>query len=76
MAECKGCGKHIVWGITTDGKRIPLDFRPDVYRIIEGTGQPAESPTIERVQTIGVNHFCTCPNANDFSRSRKIGGTA
>ncbi|QOR55559.1 MAG: hypothetical protein UMS36scaffold28_49 [Phage 59_13] len=70
-ATCKGCNKPITWGVTSDDKKIPLDFRPDCYVIVPGVQDDPRSPRIQRVANVGVNHFCTCASANDFSRSRK-----
>lgn len=73
MAEksfCKGCGKEIVWGITSEGKRIPLDPKPPVYRL--ETKPDAEKTTeAERMANTYVSHFATCPQANRFSASKK-----
>jgi hypothetical protein len=63
MPECKGCGKTIVWGETEDGKRIPLDPKPPVYRF-------NEHGKLERVDA-SVTHFATCSAANDFSASKR-----
>lgn len=75
MAACRGCGKEIVWGMTEDGKRIPLDPKPPIYTL---SGFP--SPVNGEYREVGrasrdefmVSHFATCQRANDFSRK---GGT-
>lgn len=69
MNVCRGCGKEIVWGVTDDGKKIPLDLRAPVYFIKE---RPENGNfVIERTMNAGVSHFATCPRANDFSGSKK-----
>lgn len=60
---CKGCGRPILWGVTADGKRIPLDPRASVYAY--------ESGKAERLGTAYVTHFATCPHANQFSGRNK-----
>ena len=60
---CRGCGKPILWGLTPDGKRIPLDPVPAVYHYLEGSCQ--------RLPDAYVIHFATCKNANDYSRSNR-----
>lgn len=72
MATCKGCGKEIVWGLTGDGKKIPLDPKPPVYSFI-GDGDEHSVPVI-RHRGAMVTHFATCPEANRFSGSKKKGG--
>lgn len=75
-ATCKGCGKRIVWGVTPEGKKIPLDPVAPVYRIAENTGGalPSEAP-VYRARGDGhdylISHFATCPAANQFSGSRR-----
>lgn len=78
-ATCNGCGKPIVWATTAEGKRIPLDPRPAVYRVVEDPQRPKNysATRIEEVSSEGrpmgamVTHFATCPKAGDFSGSRK-----
>ena len=67
-SACRGCGKPICWGVTADGKRIPLDPRPPVYRIVNDAGG---NEVVERDKNAMVSHFATCPKANEFSGGRK-----
>lgn len=62
---CKGknCGKPILWAKTADGVSIPLDARPAVYRLDED-GRPV------RLTNVFVNHFSTCPDANNFTKKK------
>lgn len=71
-AHCRGCGAEIVWGVTADGKRIPLDPRPLVYRT--GTLLPDGGVRCERDREALASHFGTCPQANRFSGSRRKEG--
>lgn len=71
MANCKGCGKFIRWGVTEDGKKIPLDPRPPVYAIIGGSLHSDGELRVERRTTSLVSHFGTCPKASDFSASKR-----
>lgn len=67
-SPCKGCGKPILWAKTRDGKRIPLDPKPPVYM----TSDPdSDFVLCERQRRSYVSHFATCPEANQFSASKK-----
>jgi len=69
MSKCKGCGKTIVWGMTEAGKKIPLDPKPPVYRVLDENPEPnAYMENVKRAQRCYVSHFATCPKANEFSR--------
>lgn len=76
-ATCRGCGKPIVWGVTADGKKIPLDPRAPVYEVPSITpttfGTEGERIGITRNLSAMVSHFATCPQANQFSGSKKKG---
>ena len=65
-----GCGKLIVMVKTTEGKIVPIDESAPVYRpaILDPAGR------WERIPDAGVNHFTTCPNANDYTRTKKSRG--
>jgi hypothetical protein len=65
---CRGCGKPIVWGLTPDNKRIPLDPRPPVYLAVELADGTV---SCDRIKDGMVSHFATCPKAAEFSRGRK-----
>jgi len=65
MAKCKGCGKEIIWAKRrASGKTIPLDPSLPIYAFENGECWEPDLP-------LAVSHFKTCPNANDFSASRK-----
>ncbi len=61
--KCKGCGRDMTWGITTEGARIPLDPRAPVYRLDNGIAV--------RAHGCMVTHFATCSKAGDFSASKR-----
>lgn len=76
LSPCRGCGKPIMWGVTEEGKKIPLDPKPPVYRVVHDRSQDGKW-TIRaiRKENCMVSHFATCPAANQFSASRKAGAT-
>ena len=67
---CRGCGKLIVWGLTREGKRIPLDPRPPIYLLMD-TGTDGVMVEKTEQHRYMVSHFATCPKASDFSASKK-----
>ncbi len=69
MSDCRGCHKEIVWGVTADGKKIPLDPRAPVYQL--GRVDIDGNQELSRTSMAMVSHFCTCPKANLFSGSNK-----
>lgn len=75
---CRGCGKPVVWGETKDGKKIPLDPTPPVYKqfIDEFNNVWLERcfSELTRRPTAMVSHFATCKAANQFSGIRKKDG--
>ncbi len=68
MSKCRGCGKEIVWGVTDEGKKIPLDPSAPVYYVSDEKVDTPQGPTakIERERSSMVSHFKTCPKASDF----------
>lgn len=69
MSACRGCGKDIVWGVTEEGKKIPLDPTPPVYQYAGDS--VADKPSAIRHKNCMVSHFTTCPKANQFSGGKK-----
>ena len=73
-ATCSGCGKRVLWILTKEGKRVPLDPTPPTYGL-HVLNDAADPPTFEWRRTNGkdvqepvfVSHFATCTKANDFS---------
>lgn len=57
-AECRGCGKRILWTINPHGHRTPIE---EVYR-------PVYAPSSER---FFQPHHINCPRASQFRRERK-----
>jgi hypothetical protein len=61
-----------VWGVTVDGKRIPLDPSAPTYRVSRSDGDGRVE--VERTEAVFVSHFSTCSQADMFSGSnRKVG---
>lgn len=77
MADrCRGCNKKLIWGVTDEGKILPLDAVAPVYDVIDA-GMNGDRPAIKiRRSTVSyVSHFATCPEAGSFSASRKTADT-
>lgn len=73
MSNCKGCGREIIWGVTEDGKKIPLDPMAPVYEVRkEKLGY-----AVAKIQHFNlspdymVTHFSTCSKASQFSKANK-----
>jgi len=65
---CRGCGKTIKWATTKEGKWIPLDPQPPVFRM----ERDFDGTLIARLDRDAfVSHFSTCPKANQFSGLKK-----
>ena len=72
MSECRSCGAPITWAITDQGRRIPLDAKPNP------AGNIRLDLTHAHILTKSDNyngprytsHFATCPNADKHRRPR------
>lgn len=58
--RCLRCGRPIFWGITTAGKKIPLDQTPAVYLVVQRQNTKG---LVERALNGMVIHFATCAGA-------------
>lgn len=67
-SPCRGCGRPIVWAKSPDGsKKYPLDPRAPVFEV-----SGVDPVLIAKISpTAYVSHFATCPNADEFSKSKR-----
>lgn len=74
-ATCKSCGAEIIWALTENGKRIPLDaepIAPTPGRFLLSNDDPPVATAITIAKTPlrqYVSHFATCPNADSHRKS-------
>lgn len=65
--DCHLCGCPLGFGLTNDGKRIPLDLRSPVYAIT-GDRSPGKPMIVVQTGLAFVTHFRTCPQADQFGK--------
>lgn len=58
---CRSCGAPLIWGVTENDKRMPVDAKPEKRVVFEKRGNGL--PPLARVVDTYVSHFATCPNA-------------
>lgn len=83
VSKCKSCGDAILWAVTVESKRIPIDPVPSpdgnlvIQVALHGTEmehlrarafEPLFDQKFERYRF--KSHFATCPNADEH-RSKK-----
>jgi hypothetical protein len=82
LAWCRGCGAPIVWTVTANGKRMPVDAYPIVasqgFRLQEEVLDVALQYSEQLIATFTVapgsgerlyiSHFSTCPDAARFRK--------
>lgn len=75
MANCRGCGKLIVWTKMQSGRPMPCD--PEIIRFSKGGTQAYVTPDGFVIhgtpkpdgELMGyISHFATCPKANGFRK--------
>lgn len=72
---CAGCGRQILWRFTPDGARMPLDPEPrplaerGTYVLRNATHCRPSEPMFDPPGTEHhMNHWSSCPNADEFKR--------
>jgi hypothetical protein len=68
MAQCRTCSAVIVWGITENGKRVPLDPLEKRYIF------PGDGDLVVMVDT-HLSHFATCPQADQHRKEKPLRGS-
>jgi hypothetical protein len=77
-STCRSCQAEILWVVTTNGRRMPLDVEPDpvngrfVKTRVEGEDKIVrfvkDKDLAENTKTLYSSHFQTCPNAREHRR--------
>jgi hypothetical protein len=67
MSTCNGCGAAIRWAITPNGRRMPVDAKPEKRIVLDDVRLGDDPPTARVVDTY-VSHFATCPKAQQFRK--------
>lgn len=63
MATCSSCGAEILWTITANGARMPVDVKPTGKAVVLRTNPGDALTPYSRVVDAFVSHFATCPQA-------------
>jgi hypothetical protein len=66
-SKCRGCGADIIWTVTEQGNRMPVDARPEKRLLLMGRQRDDQAP-IAMARDTYMSHFATCPNAAEFRR--------
>jgi hypothetical protein len=67
-AQCRGCGAAIVWAtIVATGRRMCFNS----LRILETKLERAAPFRVIKVVDLTLNHWATCPDADDFRRRER-----
>lgn len=76
LAHCRSCDAPIIWTLTTNGKRMPVDADPVIaargFRLddeVEGPDPIARyigNPSAG--ERLFVSHFSSCPNADQHRK--------
>lgn len=83
MSRCKSCMAEIVWCVTTNGKRMPVDALPDpggniVLSTMDGELHDGDTVDVDSGPCLMdppgtirlTSHFATCPDAATFRKPR------
>ena len=69
MSTCKSCGIPIIWAISPNGKKIPLDARAPTF-ILDRNREVTDGLPQARRHRAYVSHFSTCPDATKHSKTK------
>lgn len=68
-SKCRGCGRKILWVVTSSGVRHPLDAIAPVFQLQRRTlANGEEFVEWARAADAYVSHFVTCPKREQFSK--------
>lgn len=67
VTRCKACRAPIVWAVTPNGARQPLDSEP-AKRVVLDIGV---EPPLARVVDTYMPHHATCPKVAQFRKPKE-----
>jgi hypothetical protein len=80
VAACRSCGASVVWVVTADAKRMPVDASPSpagnvhldvsdprMTRAVVYTGGVLDAAR-SAGEPLHTSHFATCPHARSWRR--------
>lgn len=78
MSQCRSCDAAIVWVVTPNDKRMPLDAAPNrekgTVRVDNGIGVTLSGRELKAARlegrTLYLSHHATCPRAAQNRRPR------
>jgi hypothetical protein len=73
-AHCSSCRAPMIWTVTENGRRMPVDAQKVIGGNINLAADPGGGPprSIYVGPNLGeyVSHFSTCPQSREFRRKR------
>lgn len=72
-SPCRGCGRPVIWAITENGKRMPVDPDPvpggnvELVQVSDRTHAIVRT-TPSKFAGLRMPHHATCPNVADFRK--------
>ncbi len=68
-SKCRGCGRRILWVVTSSGVRHPLDAVAPVFQLQRRKlANGDEFVEWARAPDAYVSHFVTCPKRDQFRK--------
>jgi hypothetical protein len=73
VSRCRSCQAEIVWAVTENGKRVPLDAVPaerpsGLFKLVPRVSDPTPLAVSVSGERVYLSHFATCPNAEQHRR--------
>lgn len=66
-SECRSCGAEIIWAVTENGRKMPVDAQPTTSgNLILEPGNPPLARYVAPWAGQHVSHFATCPGARKW----------
>jgi hypothetical protein len=78
MTACRSCGAPVLWAVTAEGKRMPVDAEPTPAGnlVVDQTAQPWTVRVVPPDDLLAgdppryLPHWATCPHANEHRKLR------